>query len=276
MLFLGFTFYLERDAEAVSRGLVFGLGAAGVCIVIAILAACYLKWCVRQLPRYQISVDNDGLWQTEASKQRGLVPWNAICRIAPRLTKQRYDLLDENGKILAKLEFWLRGVEELRQMVVERAERCTKLPTLPFELALPLRHHIISFVAFCLFSAGGLVVCFMPYLFPGNLNVPLLRGILSVVLVPATFLLVREYLGKPYRLIITRAGLSVHFPLHFKEIPFSAIATLQSGNRGDVWVKTKNARSPIRISSFEIDPECLVRAIGGEIKSKMAIQEEEN
>lgn len=83
------------DEKTLHPAVEYGLPAGGA-LFFGVLAW-WTTWTIGAAPSWSVTIDDDGLWWANSSKERGLVPWASIVTVRERLYRERLDLVDERG-----------------------------------------------------------------------------------------------------------------------------------------------------------------------------------
>ena len=176
----------------------------------------------KQLPYSAVSVDPDGLWPAHVPKENGLVPWQSIAAVAERPFLQRLDGKNARGEVVLKVEYQLRGFEQLRALIAAALPSGGPALRLPATFSKSIRYHIFYIAGLAGFTLLGLSV---------SADNPWL-GYAGMGLVVA--LAGHEYLTTVCAIEVGSARIKVRYPLKQREFAYADIESVQMD---DVFVK---------------------------------------
>lgn len=152
---------------------------------------------LKSFPRFSISVDEDGLWYTDKSKEEGLIPWTSIYCVQEKPMFQKLQLQDQNSSKLIDVHYQLGSFDRLRNRLAQEisANYAGSEEAVFKKSALHHMFNIITISAFIAIGVYGFI----------NLSAFLFWGMVVLVLV---FICLYEYCSGFHKLYISKDKLT--------------------------------------------------------------------
>lgn len=177
---------------------------------------------LKSFPRFSISVDEDGLWYTEKSKEEGLIPWASIQCVQEKPMFQKLQLQDQNGSKLIDVHYQLGNFNKLRNRLAQEISANYSGSEEPV-FKKSVLHHMFNIITISAFIAIG-VYGFI------NLSAFLFWGMVVLV-----FICLYEYCSGFHMLYITDdklTAVSILRSKKYKTTDIKEVVMLDDFNKG--------------------------------------------
>ena len=113
--------FLAEDSDSY-----FPFGNRPIFVAIAAICIPVFAWgvfLIRRKARYAVSVDDEGIWMTHAGREDGLVLWEQVRGVRHRPLLRRMELIDDDHRVLVRVNRYLYERGLLEEIIAERAHR---------------------------------------------------------------------------------------------------------------------------------------------------------
>lgn len=191
---------------------------------IGVLVFALMK-AISYLSRFDVALDDDGIWRIADGKQKSLVPWAEVAEVVERTLLQELEILDRQGQRRLAIPFMMPDYERLRSTLhnaakhVDSAENNKPESTPQEEVTNPYgvyeKDTRFRLMLLCASVIGGLIGLWIA------LHYHALIGIPVAILLPLGFV-ISEAL-EPCRVEVDRDGVVVSSRLKRTWVPFDDV-----------------------------------------------------